>query len=178
MIAADPYGKFIPGPARGLPQYVTTQRAGRGRHSPARSPCRPNVLHFDTPFLTDIAHNADPSAVGHRPQPGHPAGRADARTPTPPRPPTSPASRRARTTTRCSTRTSCAGDGRVNENIALTTIHQVFHSEHDRLVDDIKNTLTTDTSAAGVAALAEWKLATGDRPTAGTASGCSRPPAS
>ena len=24
MIAADPYGKFIPGPARGLPQYVTT----------------------------------------------------------------------------------------------------------------------------------------------------------
>ena len=35
----------------------------------------------------------------------------------------------------------CAGDGRVNENIALTTIHQVFHSEHDRLVDDIQNTL-------------------------------------
>ena len=24
MIAADPYGNFIPGPARGLPQYVTT----------------------------------------------------------------------------------------------------------------------------------------------------------
>ncbi len=32
------------------------------------------------------------------------------------------------------------GDGRCNENIALTTIHQVFHSEHNRLVDDIKNT--------------------------------------
>ena len=31
-----------------------------------------------------------------------------------------------------------AGDGRVNENIGLTAIHQVFHSEHDRLVDDIK----------------------------------------
>ena len=29
-----------------------------------------------------------------------------------------------------------------NENIALTTIHQIFHSEHDRLVDDIKDTLT------------------------------------
>ena len=26
-----------------------------------------------------------------------------------------------------------------NENIALTTIHQVFHSEHDRLVDYIKD---------------------------------------
>ena len=35
-----------------------------------------------------------------------------------------------------------AGDGRVNENIGLTAIHQVFHSEHDRLVDDIKNVLT------------------------------------
>ena len=34
-----------------------------------------------------------------------------------------------------------AGDGRVNENIALTAIHQVFHSEHDRLVADIKNML-------------------------------------
>jgi Ca2+-binding RTX toxin-like protein len=55
----------------------------------------------------------------------------------------------------------CAGDGRVNENIALTSIHQVFHSEHDRLVDDIKNTLTNDTSPSGVAALAQWKLATG-----------------
>ena len=24
MIATDPYGKFVPGPLRGLPQYVTT----------------------------------------------------------------------------------------------------------------------------------------------------------
>ena len=30
MIAADPYGKFIPGPARGLPQYVTDDGPGRG----------------------------------------------------------------------------------------------------------------------------------------------------
>ena len=54
-----------------------------------------------------------------------------------------------------------AGDGRVNENIGLTAIHQVFHSEHDRLVDDIKNMLTTDTTASGVAALAEWKATAG-----------------
>ena len=44
------------------------------------------------------------------------------------------------------------GDGRCNENIALSTIHQVFHSEHDRLVDYIKNVLTDDTSATGAAA--------------------------
>ncbi len=54
-----------------------------------------------------------------------------------------------------------AGDGRLNENIALTMIHQVFHSEHNRLVDDIRATLTADTSSRGAAALAEWKSAAG-----------------
>ena len=55
------------------------------------------------------------------------------------------------------------GDGRCNENIGLTAIHQIFHSEHDRLVGDIKNVLTNDTSDTGVAALPEWKLAYGCR---------------
>lgn len=31
-----------------------------------------------------------------------------------------------------------AGDGRANENVALTAIHDVFHSEHNNLVSDIK----------------------------------------
>src|SRR5262249_39912434 len=34
-----------------------------------------------------------------------------------------------------------AGDGRVNENIGLTSVHAIFHSEHNRLVDQIKNTI-------------------------------------
>ena len=34
-----------------------------------------------------------------------------------------------------------AGDGRVNENIGLTSVHAIFHSEHNRLVDQIKQTL-------------------------------------
>ena len=37
-----------------------------------------------------------------------------------------------------------AGDGRVNENIGLTTIHQLFHSEHDRLIDDMQATLNAN----------------------------------
>ena len=36
-----------------------------------------------------------------------------------------------------------AGDGRVNENIGLTAIHQVFHSEHNRLTDYMKDLLTS-----------------------------------
>ena len=50
-----------------------------------------------------------------------------------------------------------AGDGRVNENIGLTAIHQVFHSEHNRLVtymEDLLTSLNLD--------LNEWKLANGE----------------
>ena len=39
MIAADPYGKFIPGPLRGLPQYVTAPAWSRAI-SPAPCRCR------------------------------------------------------------------------------------------------------------------------------------------
>ena len=35
-----------------------------------------------------------------------------------------------------------AGDGRVNENIGLTAVHHVFHSEHNRLRDDIDGMIT------------------------------------
>ena len=31
-----------------------------------------------------------------------------------------------------------AGDGRANENIALTSIHEVFHAEHNRVLQDIR----------------------------------------
>ena len=34
-----------------------------------------------------------------------------------------------------------AGDGRANENIALTAVHHVFHQEHNRLVEHTKESL-------------------------------------
>ena len=108
MLAADPYGKFIPGPARGLPQYVTDDRPGRGQPRPRPVPVPANVLHFDTPFLTDIAHNADPCPQDTDNNPATPpvAPTPDARQHR--RRPTSRTSRPAPTTTRCSTRTSPA----------------------------------------------------------------------
>ena len=57
MIAADPYGNFIPGP-NGLPQYVTAGGLVEGNLDRARSRCRPNALRIDTAFLNDIAHSA------------------------------------------------------------------------------------------------------------------------
>src|SRR6478736_8894892 len=130
MIAADPYGNFLPGPARGLPQYVTTagtmvegcRTTDAGCTGPVPVPA--NARHFDTPFLTDIAHNADPSG-GLTPDTDttpsadfahQPAGTYDDEL--------------------LNAHFIC-GDGRCNENIALSSIHQVFHSEHNRLVDDI-----------------------------------------
>ncbi len=61
MLATDPYGEFIPGP-NGLPQYVTKTGLVEGNlANPV--PVPGNAVFFDTPFLTDIAHNADPSCV-------------------------------------------------------------------------------------------------------------------
>ncbi|TFD07678.1 peroxidase family protein [Cryobacterium sp. TMT1-66-1] len=147
MLAADAYGKFIPGPLRGMPQYVTATGLVEGdTANPVSVPG--DVLYFKTPFLTDIAHNAEPKA-GLTPDAnttasadfaGQPAGTYD---------------------DEMLNAHFIAGDGRVNENIGLTAVHQVFHSEHDRLINNIENTLTNDTSARGVAALAEWKLASG-----------------
>jgi Ca2+-binding RTX toxin-like protein len=163
MLAADAYGKFIPGPKNGLPQFVTrsglveadrTDNRGRGTLVPQ------DVLYFNTPFLTDIAHNADPSPQDTDHNPG-----------TPPAAPAPDSDKTASADFASQTPGTyddemlnahfIAGDGRVNENIGLTAIHQVFHSEHDRLVEDIKRVLSNDTSSRGVTALAEWSLAAG-----------------
>ncbi len=58
-----------------------------------------------------------------------------------------------------------AGDGRANENIGLTAVHHVFHSEHNRLVEHTKEVAFADaqamldggaSEAEAVAFLNEW----------------------
>ncbi len=58
-----------------------------------------------------------------------------------------------------------AGDGRVNENIGLTAVHSIFHSEHNRLAEHTKTVVVADaqklladggTQAEAVAFLNEW----------------------
>jgi Animal haem peroxidase/Fibronectin type III domain/RTX calcium-binding nonapeptide repeat (4 copies) len=126
MLETDPYGDFIPGPARGLPQYVTATGLVEGDLT-APVPAPGNVRHFDTPFLTDIAHNAEPKP-GLTPDAdltasadfaAQPAGTYD--------------------NEMLDAHFTC-GDGRCNENIALSSIHQVFHSEHNRLATEFDST--------------------------------------
>ena len=51
------------------------------------------------------------------------------------------------------------GDGRGNENIALTTVHSIFHSEHNRIVEANKLTLIENAATAeGLAFLNEWLI--------------------
>ena len=165
MMAVDPYGKFIPGPLRGMPQYATATGLVEGDltfNLGAGVPVPANAIYFDTPFLTDIAHNADPSPQTVR----NPV--TGARTMVPPLPDANDTASADFAAQPPGTYDDemlnahfIAGDGRVNENIGLTAIHQVFHSEHDRLIGDMKATLEADTSTRGVAALAEWKSLTG-----------------
>jgi Ca2+-binding RTX toxin-like protein len=128
MVAADPYGNFIPG-ANGLPQYMTATGLVEGNLD-APVPAPANVLRIDIAFLNDIAHSAAPSGVPD----GDDIAGGSLDTPICP-----------------DGQTVCydnelldlhfiCGDGRCNENIALSAVHQVFHAEHNRLVDYFINT--------------------------------------
>ncbi len=106
-----------------------------------------DVVYFETPFLTDIAHNADPSPQDTDHNPATP--------PVAPTPDTDNVASADFANQPPGTYDDemlnahfIAGDGRVNENIGLTAIHQVFHSEHDRLIEDIKATLDLPANAA------------------------------
>ena len=134
MLVADAYGNYVPGPLRGMPQYMTTGAPVEGDiANPVAVPA--NVLHFETPFLTDIAHSAVPTAGG--PDANDTAGlQLDVPQPV------------GTYDDELLDSHFIAGDGRVNENIGLSAIHQVFHSEHDRLVDDIEATLALPANAA------------------------------
>ena len=146
MIATDPYGKFLPG-TDGLPQYVTPDGLVSGnRATPVPVPA--DAARIGTAFLNDIAHSAGPGTL------------------------TNPKTADANLTAGGSLDPvasgqyddelldshAICGDGRCNENIALQAVHQVFHSEHDRLVDDIKGVLANDTS--GVTTLSRLEVRT------------------
>jgi Ca2+-binding RTX toxin-like protein len=141
LLATDAYGNFERGPS-GFPQLVTGSGLVEG--DPNAPVSTEDALRTGHAFLDDIAHHAVP--MGDRnpsdgPGPVEPldpdtsAGTADDRI--------------------FSTYDDemldehfIAGDGRVNENIGLTSVHHIFHSEHNRLVADIDDLLNTGTAAA------------------------------
>ncbi|MET0436527.1 MAG: peroxidase family protein, partial [Devosia sp.] len=145
LIAADEYGNFIPG-TNGYPQLVVNRGLDNilgtaddvlREGNPAAPVSVQGVVLTGHAFLDDIAHAAVPvvSQAGVLQQDSDTAlGYANADgTP-------GPQGQRGATAydNELLDRHFIAGDGRVNENIALTAVHQVFHSEHNRIVEMTK----------------------------------------
>ena len=74
-------------------------------------------------------------------------------------------SRQTRWATTCPTTTSCsnahyvAGDGRVNENIGLTAIQNIFHSEHNRMVKQIEALIQGELDKGDTSFPHDWVVA-------------------
>lgn len=148
LLATDTYGKFIPG-SNGFVQIVTSSglvqgnpaaNGGNGIDIPG------NAVRTGHAFLDDIAHtavpkflagalNPDPDTnVGNTPAPGtYDDELLDAH--------------------------FITGDGRGNENIGLTTVHTVFHAEHNRKVDEVKALIE---ASGDTAFMNQWKLPNGN----------------
>jgi Ca2+-binding RTX toxin-like protein len=173
LLATDRYGEFLRG-EHGFVQLVTTSglvegdptaNGGLGINIPA------NVVRTDHQFLIDVAHGAAPGTFDHDHNPATPeipliadADNVLGSLPNPAFDPTQPvgpnnplllAQPVGTYDNEMLDRHFATGDGRGNENIGLTTMHSIFHSEHNRLVDDYKQTIL---GSHDLAFLNEWLL--------------------
>jgi Ca2+-binding RTX toxin-like protein len=160
LLATDQYGNFIKGP-NGFPQVVMKGADGLGGTADdvlvEGNPLAPidltNAVRTGHQFLIDVAHNAVPviDALGNLvADADHVAGNAVAFNPA--------TGQNLEYDDELLDAHYIAGDGRVNENIGLTTVHSIFHSEHNRLVDQTKDTVRAALAAGDVNFAAEWVM--------------------
>ncbi|MBM6582765.1 hypothetical protein ILT44_21395, partial [Microvirga sp. BT689] len=134
LVKVDAYGNFVPG-INGFPQLMTASGPIEGDLSAPVSAS--NALSAGDAFLTAVADSAKPlaglaadtnTAIGGTPEAGtYDDELLDAH--------------------------YVAGDGRVNENVGVTAVYNVFQSEHNRLVEQTKATIL---EAGDVAFLNQW----------------------
>src|SRR5690606_17118536 len=122
-------GHFTPDPQTGVPQLVTDTGVVTG--NPGAPVHTGNALRLSQSVLDDIAHGAAPAfsedPLDCGPEEGPPclAGYDHV----------------------LLGEHFITGDGRGNENIGLTAVHHVFHAEHNRLLEAIKDTLDDPANA-------------------------------
>ncbi|MDZ7872597.1 MAG: peroxidase family protein [Rhizobium sp.] len=157
LFEMDAYGEFVRGP-NGFPQLMTTNGLVEGRPGPAAAISLANAVLTGHAFLDDIAHNAVPGLVDHD------------RDPT-----TAPILKTADTDTAIENAIPLntvgqattydnellnahfvTGDGRGNENIGLTAVHHIFHSEHNNTVEQVKERAIQAAQNGDFAFLNEW----------------------
>ncbi len=149
-IKTDTYGKFIPG-SNGFPQLMLNG-GGLLEGNPAAPVTIPaNVIRTGHAFLDDIAHTAAPRDLNGAMKP------ADSDTSGSPNNGIGLSETNAYDNELLD-RHFITGDGRGNENIGLTTVHTVFHAEHNRKVDEIKDLITDSNDPAFIA---QWQLSPG-----------------
>ena len=127
LVATDPYGHFVPG-ANGYPQLVIPGEPNTLLEGvPGAAVDATPAMDAGVAFLDDIAHNAaDTSAAADADSEVNdvsvlrPVGTYD---------------------DELLNTHFITGDGRGNENIGLSSVHHVFHSEHNRLVGHIEEVL-------------------------------------
>ncbi len=155
LLVTDLYGEFVRGP-NGLPLMVTANGPVEGN---LQIPLDAQTsLTAGRAFINDIAHNAVPSGpVDHdrNPATAPVAVLPDADNIT--GNPITPNMFGVNVTYDDELLNAhfVVGDGRGNENIALTATHSIFHSEHNRQVNAIKATILAE---GDLALLNEWLL--------------------
>uniref|UniRef100_UPI00232FADCB peroxidase family protein n=1 Tax=Candidatus Phyllobacterium onerii TaxID=3020828 RepID=UPI00232FADCB len=138
LLAADQYGNFIPGP-NGYPQMIFPGATpgtfimveGDPTANGGLGVLTAGAVRTGHAFLADIAHSAVPTGLADgdieiglgNPDNGPTNGFYD---------------------NELLDAHFIAGDGRANENIGLTAVHHVFHSEHNRLVEHTKTVTLAD----------------------------------
>jgi Ca2+-binding RTX toxin-like protein len=168
LLRTDPYGKFIPDAATGFAQIIIGVGADGVANtsddivrvgSPGAPASTVGALRVGHAFLDDIAHAAIPGTVYDPDGPAGPLGlttvEADTDSDTGNTIATDYRGRKVAYDNELLDRHYITGDGRGNENIGLTTVHTVFHAEHNRLVEDYKQTIL---SSGDIALINEWLL--------------------
>ena len=153
LLATDPYGNFIPG-ANGLPQLVVPNPAYvEGGTEPlhllvegdlANPVDASQAVRNGHAFLEDIAHNAVPKGmIDHDRNPMTPEIEVlpDADTDTGNAIAPNMFGMNETYDNELLDRHFIAGDGRGNENFGLTAVHHVFHTEHNRQIAEMKQTI-------------------------------------
>ncbi len=159
-LRTDPYGKFIPGP-NGYAQIIIGVGGDNilntdddivveGNPLAPVSPEAVGAMRTGHAFLNDIAHHAAPSLVDVDHD-----GIAETRQVADTDPGVGDDHNSLTYDDEMLNAHFVTGDGRGNENIGLTAVHTIFHSEHNRLVDENKATII---ASGDLAFINEWLL--------------------
>ncbi|WP_166802362.1 peroxidase family protein [Microvirga pakistanensis] len=159
-ILTDVYGEFVRG-ANGFPQLVTAAGPVEGQLANAEQGILPvpasQAFSAGRAFLNDIAHDAVPGTVYDAD--GNPATQetlvveADSDTDAGNDIGTDYRGRKLSYDNELLDKHVVVGDGRGNENIGLTSVHHVFHSEHNRFIEETKKIAL---ESGDLAFLNEW----------------------